>query len=98
MPWRSQQVVEVDADSLQALRRRSDETIDRIVPLLAEELDVPVCAVLVLDTDSEWILSGVGVQRSELHRAFSLSELDLDAPVEDARRHPILSGHPWSEV
>ena len=101
-------IPENDNDRLQALYRLlildtpPEERFDRIVAFAADEFDMPLAQMSLLDEQRQWAKSRVGMPTDEMPRSQSICGHILDKPqgltVEDLSRderfhdNPIVSG------
>lgn len=83
---------------LQLLDTPPEERFDRVVRFAAEQLDVPIALVSLLDSDRQWFKSKVGTEVLETERSISfcahaIMEHELFV-VEDARLDPRFADNP----
>jgi len=93
-----------EADRLQALQQLllldtpSDERYDRVVRFAAEQLDMPVALVSLIDGRRQWFKARLGMEAPETPRDISFCGHAIMAPelfvVEDASRDPRFADNP----
>ncbi len=85
-------------DRLAVVDTAADRSLDRIVDLVAASLDVPICAISLIDGDRQWFKARRGLKAEQTARdiAFCNHAIRTDAPlvVEDATRDPRFAGNP----
>ncbi|MDY0744380.1 GAF domain-containing protein [Paucibacter sp. R3-3] len=93
-----------EAERLQALEELllldtpPDERYDRVVRFAAEQLDMPVALVSLVDGRRQWFKSRLGLEASETSRDISFCGHAIMSPelfvVEDASRDPRFADNP----
>ncbi len=85
--------------SLQILDTAPEERFDRITRLTARMFDVPMAMLSFVDSQRQWLKSGIGVSISSLPRAQSLCAHAIlsnePTVVPDACRDDRFATHPW---
>jgi diguanylate cyclase (GGDEF)-like protein len=91
-------------DRLQVIGAAKEKPFERIVDLVKTTLDVPICAVSLIDHDRQWFTAsrGLGVDQTPRNIAFCDHAIRADEPfiVEDATRdhrfanNPLVLGDP----
>lgn len=83
---------------LQILDTPAEAPFENVVSLVKQTLNVPICAVSLVDTDRQWFKASCGLAASETPRdiSFCTHTIRNDHPfvVGDATRHPLTASSP----